>query len=153
MLAEACSQRMRSFNCVIFICTLSFFLIYTLTGHFISCTLLVLGWTHFCLQNCLYSSQHIFKKVLEKFLWDFGPHWNEGITQHHGLDADLLGDTWCNSLISQHAKGALLYWHVETVEVIWVQKTRFDVKKTIWDDLNIMTWFVNLLEGTIIVVT
>ncbi len=29
---------------------------HTLTGHFIRYTLLVPGWTHFCLQNCLNSS-------------------------------------------------------------------------------------------------
>ncbi len=33
-------------------------LIYTLTGHFIRYTLLVPGWTHFCLQNCLNYSWH-----------------------------------------------------------------------------------------------
>ncbi len=31
---------------------------YTLTGHFIRYTLLVPGWTPFCLQNCLNSSWH-----------------------------------------------------------------------------------------------
>ncbi len=38
------------------------------TGHFIRYTLLVPGWTHFCLQNCLNSSWHRFNKVLETFL-------------------------------------------------------------------------------------
>ncbi len=42
--------------------------IHTLTGHFIRYTLLVPGWTHFCLQNCLNSSWHRFNKVLETFL-------------------------------------------------------------------------------------
>ncbi len=32
--------------------------IYTLTGHCTRYTLLVPGWTHFCLQNCLNSSWH-----------------------------------------------------------------------------------------------
>ncbi len=36
---------------------------YTLTGHFIRYTLLVPGWTRFCLQNCLNSSWHRFNKV------------------------------------------------------------------------------------------
>ncbi len=55
--------------------------IYTLTGHFIRYTLLVLGWTPFCLQNCLNSSRHRFNKVLETFLRDFGPYWHDSITQ------------------------------------------------------------------------
>ncbi len=33
-------------------------------------TLLVPGWTHFCLQNCLNSSWHWFNKVLKTFLRD-----------------------------------------------------------------------------------
>ncbi len=53
----------------------------TLTGHFITYTLLVPGWTRFCLQNCLNSSWHRFKKVLETFLRDFGPYWYDSITQ------------------------------------------------------------------------
>ncbi len=36
-------------------------------------TLLVPGWTPFCLQNCLNSSWHRFNKVLKPFLKDFGP--------------------------------------------------------------------------------
>ncbi len=40
--------------------------IHTLTGHFIRYTLLVPGWTPFCLQNCLNSSWHRFNKMLEK---------------------------------------------------------------------------------------
>ncbi len=55
--------------------------IYTLTGHFIRYTLLVLGWTHFCLQNCLNSSWHRFNKVLETFFSDFGPYRHDSITQ------------------------------------------------------------------------
>ncbi len=55
--------------------------IYTLTGHFIRYTLLVPGWTPFCLQNCLNSSWHSFNKVLETFLRDFGPYWHDSITQ------------------------------------------------------------------------
>ncbi len=54
---------------------------YTLTGHFIRYTLLVAGWTPFCLQNCLNSSWHWFNKVLETFLRDFGPYWHDSITQ------------------------------------------------------------------------
>ncbi len=41
----------------------SFNKIYTLTGHFIRYTLLVPGWTSFCLQHCLNSSWHRFNKV------------------------------------------------------------------------------------------
>ncbi len=47
---------------------------HTLTCHFIRYTLLVPGWTPFCLQNCLNSSWHIFNKLLEIFLRDFGPY-------------------------------------------------------------------------------
>ncbi|KAG8536220.1 hypothetical protein GDO81_026873 [Engystomops pustulosus] len=47
---------------------------YTLTGHFIRYNMLVMGWTPFCLQNCLNSSWHRFNKVLEAFLRDFGPY-------------------------------------------------------------------------------
>ena len=48
--------------------------LYTLTGHFIRYTLLVPGWTPFCLQNCLNPSWHRFNKVLETFLREFGPY-------------------------------------------------------------------------------
>ncbi len=43
---------------------------YTFTSYFIRYTLLVPGWTHFCLQNCLNSLWHRFNKVLETFLND-----------------------------------------------------------------------------------
>ncbi len=55
--------------------------LYTLIGHFIRYTLLVPGWTPFCLQNCLNSSWHRFNKVLETFLWDLCPYWHNNITQ------------------------------------------------------------------------
>ncbi len=55
--------------------------IHTLTGHFIRYTLLVLGWTPFCLQNCLNSSWHRFNKVLETFLRDVGAYRHDIITQ------------------------------------------------------------------------
>ncbi len=57
--------------------------IYILTGHghFIRYTLLVPGWTPFCLQNWLNSLWHRFNKVLETFLRDFGPYWHDSITQ------------------------------------------------------------------------
>ncbi len=48
--------------------------IHTLTGHIIMYTLLVPGWTPFCLQNYLNSSWHRFNKVLETFLRDVGPY-------------------------------------------------------------------------------
>ncbi len=65
------------FICYMYICIY----IYTLTGHFIRYTLLVPGWTPFCIQNCLHSSWHRFNKVLETFLRDFGPYWHDSITQ------------------------------------------------------------------------
>ncbi len=73
--------------------------IYTLTGHFIRYTLLVPGWTPFCLQNCLNYSWHRFNKVLETFLRDFGPYWHDSITQLlyicwlHIHDANLRSTT------------------------------------------------------------
>ncbi len=45
----------------------------TLTGHFIRYTLLVPGWTPFCLQNCLNSSCHRFNKVLKHSSETFFP--------------------------------------------------------------------------------
>ncbi len=47
------------------------FSICTLTGHFIRYTLLVSGWTNFCLQNYFNYLWHRFNKVLFK---DFGPY-------------------------------------------------------------------------------
>ncbi len=38
------------------------------------CSVSVLGWTPFCLQNCLNSSWHRFNKVLETFFRDVGPY-------------------------------------------------------------------------------
>ncbi len=55
--------------------------IYTLTANFIRYTLLVPGWTPFCLQNCLNSSWHRFNKVMETFLRDFCMYWQDIITQ------------------------------------------------------------------------
>ncbi len=54
---------------------------YTLTGPFIRYTLLVPGWTPFCILNCLNSLWHRFNKVLERFLRDFGSYLHESITQ------------------------------------------------------------------------
>ncbi len=69
-------------TCVPFICYMYICIyIYTLTGHFIRYTLLVPGWTPFCIQNCLHSLWHRFNKVLETFLRDFGPYWHDSITQ------------------------------------------------------------------------
>ncbi len=48
----------------LFYCCRRFWHSHTLTGHFIRYTLLVLGWTPFCLQNYLNSSWHRFEKVL-----------------------------------------------------------------------------------------
>ncbi len=61
-------------KCVWYACIYIYIYIHThkLTGHFIRYTLLVPGWTPFCLQNCLNSSWHRFNKVLETFLRDFG---------------------------------------------------------------------------------
>ncbi len=44
-------------------------------------TLLVPGWTPFCLQNCFNSLWHRFNKMLKTFLRDFGPYWHDSIMQ------------------------------------------------------------------------
>ncbi len=56
-------------------------LTYTLTGQFIRYTMLVSGWTPFCLPNSLNFSGHRLNKVLETFLRYFGPYWHDSITQ------------------------------------------------------------------------
>ncbi len=63
------------------ICIYIYIHTHTLTGHFFRYTLLVPGWTPFCLQNCLNYSWHRFNKVLETFLRDFGPYWHDSIMQ------------------------------------------------------------------------
>ncbi len=85
---------------------------YTLTGHFIRYTLLLPGWTHVCLQNCLNSSWHRFNEVLKTFLRDFGPYWHYSITQLlqicrlHIHDANL----------PFHHIPKVLYW----IEIWWL---------------------------------
>ncbi len=86
--------------------------LYTLTGHFIRYTLLVPGWTPFCLQNCLNSSWHRFNKVLETFLRDFGPYWHDSITQ-------LLQICWLlihDGNLPFHHTTKVLYW----IEICWL---------------------------------
>ncbi len=95
----------------------------TITGHFIRYTLLVPGWTHFCLQNCLNSLWHIFNKVLETFLRDFGPYWDDSIMQLLHLSAARP----CESPVPPHPK-VLLDWDLVTVEAIWVKWTHFHVQ-------------------------
>ncbi len=53
----------------------------TLTGHFIRYTFLVMGWSPFCLQNCLNYSWHRLNTVLKTFLRNVGPYWHDSITQ------------------------------------------------------------------------
>lgn len=59
-------------------------------------TLLVSGWTPFCLHNCLNSSRHWFNKVLGTLLGNSGPYWHDSTTQllqicwSHVHDANLL---------------------------------------------------------------
>ncbi len=86
--------------------------IYTLPGHFIRCTLLVPGWTPFCLQNCLNSSWHRFNKVLETFLRDFGPYWHDNITQLLQICRLHIHNT---SLPFHHIL-KVLYW----IEIWWL---------------------------------
>ncbi len=101
---------------------------HTLTGHFIKYTLLVPDWTHFCLQNCLNSSWHRFKKVLETFLRDFGPYWHESITRL--LQICRLHIHGCESPVPPHPKDALLDWDLVNVEAIWVKWTHCHVQET-----------------------
>ncbi len=86
--------------------------IYTLTGHFIRYTLLVPGWTPFCLQNCLNSSWHRFNKVLETLLWDFGPYWHDRITQLLQICRLHIHDV----NLSFHHIPKVLYW----IEIWWL---------------------------------
>ncbi len=105
--------------------------IYTLTGHFIRYTLLVPGWTPFCLQNCLNSSWHRFNKMLETFLRDFGPYWHDSIMQ-------LLYICWLHihdaNLPFHHIPKVLywieIWWLWRTVEAIWVKWTHCHVQET-----------------------
>ncbi len=99
---------------------------HTLTGHFIRYTLLVPGWTPFCLQNCLNSSWHRFNKLLETFLRDFGPYWHDSITQLLQICRLHIHE----SLVPPHPKGALLDWDLVTVEAIWVKWTHCHVQET-----------------------
>ncbi len=120
---------------------------HTLTGHFIRYTLLVPGWTPFCLQNCLNYSWHRFNKVLETLLRDFGPYWHDSITQLlqicrlHIHDANL----------PFHHIPKVLYW----IEIWWLwrpfEESELIVmfKKPVWDDLSFVTWCIILLEVSI----
>ncbi len=131
--------------------------IYTLTGHFIRYTLLVPGWTPFCLQNCLNSSWHRFNKVLETFLRDFGPYWPDSITQLLQICRLHIHDA--NSLVTPHPKDVLLDWDLVTVEAIWVKWTHCHVQETSlrWFDLcdmvhypagsSIRRWYTVVIKG------
>ncbi len=100
---------------------------------FISYTLLVPGWTSFCLQNCFKSSWHRFNKVLETFLRDFGPYWHDSITQL--LQICSAAHPWCESPVPPHHKDALLDWDLVIVEAIWVKWTHCHVQETRWFEL------------------
>ncbi len=108
--------------------------IHTLTGHFIRYTLLVPGWTPFCLQNFLNSSWHRFNKVLETFLRGFGPYWHDSITQICRLYIQDVN-------LSFHHIPKLLYW----IEIWWLwrpfEESELIVmfKKPVWDDLSFVT--------------
>lgn len=62
--------------------------LFTLTDHFISYTMTVLGLTPFYLQNCLDSLWQKFNNVLKTLLRNFCPYWHD---QCHAV-ADLLAD-------------------------------------------------------------
>ncbi len=74
-------------------------------------SLLVSGWTPFCLQNCLNSLWHRFNKVLETFLRDFGPYWHDSITQLLQICRLHIHD----DNLSFHHIPKVLYW----IEIWW----------------------------------
>ncbi len=102
----------------------------TLTGPFIRYTLLVPGWTLFCLQNCLNYSWHRFNKVLETFLRDFGPYWHDSITQLlqicqlHIHDANLSCSRNQSEMIWALWHGALSCWKKPSEDKYTVVKKR-----------------------------
>ncbi len=122
---------------------------HSLTGHFIRYTLLVLGWTPFCLQNCLNSSWHRFNKVLETFLRDFGPYWHDSITQLLQIcrlhNQYIYGTGISRSTTSQRCSIGLRSGdcgdHLSKVNSL--------SKKPVWDDLSFVTWCIILLEVVI----
>lgn len=68
---------------------------YTLTDHVIRYTLLVLGWTPFCIQNCLNRLGQVYSNIIS-----FGPHFktNSGIIQAVTFQQSSIG-----------TKGPILY--------------------------------------------
>ncbi len=124
--------------------TLYIIYIYTLTGHFIMYTLLVLGWTPFCLN----SSWDRLNKVLETFLRDFGPYWHDSITQLLQICQLRIHDA---NLRSHHIP-KVLYW----IQIWWLwrpfEKSELIVmfKKPVWDDLSfVILSCIILLEVSI----
>ena len=114
---------------------------------FIRYTLLVPGWTPFCLQNCLNPLWHRFNKVLETFLREFGPYWRVSITQLLQICRLHIHDV--NLPFHHILKG--LYW----IDIWWLWRP-FEYseliiifKKPVWDDSRSMTWRVILLEVAI----
>ncbi len=95
--------------------------------HFIRYTLLVPGWTPFCLQNCLNSSWRRFNKVLETCLRDFGPYWHDSITQLLQICRLNIQDVNLRSTTSQSCS---IDWDLVTVEAIWVKWTHCYVQET-----------------------
>lgn len=69
---------------------------FTPVGLFLSSTMLVPGWTSFCLQNW-------FKKVLKTFLRDLGPYWHWWATVAADLSTECPGCEW---FVPPHPKGA-----------------------------------------------
>ncbi len=101
--------------------------VYTLTGHFIRYTLLVPGWTPFCLQNCLNSLWHRFNKVLETFLWDFGPYWHDSIMQLLQICRLHIHDV---NLPFHHIPKVLYWIEIWWLEAIWGKWTHCHVQET-----------------------
>ncbi len=100
---------------------------YTLTGHFIGYTLLVLGWTHFCLQNCL-----ILGGIDSTSVWK---HSSE-ILVHIDMivSHSCCRFVGCTSMMwisrSTTSQRSSIDGDLVTVEVIWVKWTHCHVQET-----------------------
>lgn len=126
--------------CKVFQCDHFYCSIYTITSHFIRYTLLVHGWPFFCPQRCLNSSWHRFLK----YFWSY---WHDNIIQFVQICWLHIRDPFCYTT-SQSCSIALRFGncgdHLSKRTVQLKKK-----KKTYWDDFNLATLGVILLEAAI----
>ena len=104
-----------------------------LTIYFIGYTLLVIGSTPFCLQNCINSSWHTFNRVLETFLRDFSPYWHDCITQLLQIYPLRIHDV------------NLPFHHIPKM-LYWIEICDF---RGHWRKVNSLSWCIILLEVAI----